>query len=57
MNPLQRTLAEFLAYPPGEPACAPTTFRVPEGASIRLDDRHDGSHLLAGATITTWPAE
>jgi hypothetical protein len=31
------------------------TYRIPESAAIRLDDRHDGSHLLAGATITHWP--
>lgn len=33
----------------------PMTFRVSEDATIRLADRHDGSHLLAGATITMWP--
>lgn len=35
----------------------PMTFSVPEDAIIHLDDRHDGSHLLAGATITTWPED
>ncbi len=36
----------------------PMTFRVPDGASfLRPDDRrhNDGSHPLAGATITYWP--
>lgn len=30
------------------------TYRVPESAMIRLDDRQDGSHLLAGAIICAW---
>lgn len=33
----------------------PMTFNLPEDAMIRLADRHDGSHLLAGATIAYWP--
>lgn len=33
------------------------TYQVPEGAAIRLEDRYDGSHLLAGATITAWSDE
>lgn len=31
------------------------TYRVPESAMVRLDDRRDGSHLLAGATFASWP--
>ena len=51
MDPLRdpNDLLSLLASSP------PRTFHVPEDAQIRLDDRHDGSHLLAGATITTWP--
>lgn len=30
------------------------TYRIPENASIRLDDRHEGSPLLAGATFSVW---
>lgn len=52
MNPLQDIVERVAEY--GGP---PMTFRVPEDASIQLEDRNDGSHLLAGATITAWPAE
>ncbi|ORB73131.1 hypothetical protein [Mycobacterium scrofulaceum] len=54
---LEWTLARYLAQPPGEPVCPPATFRVPEDAQIRLDDRYDGSHLLAGAAIAYWPED
>jgi hypothetical protein len=33
----------------------PMTFRIGAAADIRLDDRRDGSHLLAGATIAWFP--
>ncbi|WP_181022233.1 hypothetical protein [Mycobacterium avium] len=37
-------------------ASSPTmTFHVPGDAVIRLDDRRDGSDILAGATIAYWP--
>jgi hypothetical protein len=33
------------------------TYRIPEDASIRLEDRHDGRPLLAGATFAVWADE
>lgn len=49
MDPIHR--AVIMAMEHGGPE---VTYRVPKGAAIRLDDRHDGSHILAGAVITSW---
>lgn len=50
MNELH-DLVEMVAEYGGGPE---VTYRIPENASIRLDDRRDGSPLLAGATFTVW---
>lgn len=52
MDPLHR--AVIMALEHGGPD---VTYPVPDSAQIRLDDRCDGSHLLAGATITYWPED
>lgn len=52
MDPVHR--AVIAAMECGAP---PMTFVVGGDAQVHLDDRHDGSHLLTGATIATWPVD
>ncbi|RFZ47675.1 hypothetical protein DAVIS_00390 [Mycobacterium marinum] len=51
-NPLHRAIIRTVEC--GGPE---TILRVGDDAVIQLADRHDGSHLLAGATITCWPED
>ncbi|WP_155252549.1 hypothetical protein [Mycobacterium timonense] len=55
MDPLERAVASFLAYPPGDdPICPPAIWPVGPDAEVYIRPGHPGSNPFHGMVVSAW---